>query len=135
MVTVFSTLQKLDVDEADFKYLKTDTRGRYIYVSTDYLLSYLAVRGQSSALHIFEQEIKNSNLALSDVLELWLGVTEKNILNLDVAETETFIELYSMKSSKDLFMNLMEVKTDENKSIGEVIFLSFLAEIIRKGRD
>lgn len=135
MVTVFSTLQKLEIAEEDFTYLTTDDRGRHLYISTDYLNSYLSIRGQEDALHIFEQEIKNSNLELSNILELWLGITEKEVLDLTVEETETFLELYSMKNSEDLFINLMDVETDNHKSIGEIIFLSFLAEIIRKGRD
>ena len=134
MINVFTAVSILDEITNDYTYLG-ELDGRYYYVSTDYIERLFKRRGKLADKKIFYDELNNSEHGLLTTLECWLDVIEADILHLTVDEVEQFLELYAMKSSEDLFINLGEPNEDGSKTAGEIIFVNSLADLIQRGRN
>lgn len=133
MKHVFSTVTELRDIEEDFLKLGV-VDGKHLYISVDYLDNHLKQRGQYVSKNLLLSELKNSDHGLLTTLDMWLGIGRSDILEMTVDEVEDFLQLYEMRDSEDLFLNLGEKEEGEEKSIGEIIFLNSLADLIYRGR-
>lgn len=133
MYSVFSVPQSVSINTDFFTFLRT-IGDRSYYISKDYMIHCVGNNKDSCNIKIFLDEVSNTDNDLFTTLNLWLDTSDGNILHLNVDEVEQFFKLFDMRSDKDLFLNLAEKDEGEAQSIGEIIFINSLIDIIGRSR-